>query len=247
MESPARGPRSLAKLVAMLAACALACAGFAALGVWQVHRLAWKEALIARVDRNVHGAPVPAPGPAQWPAISHDEEYRRMRAQGRFDYADEVLVAASTDLGAGYWVVTPLRTARGDWLLVNRGFVPPELRGKVPHGAPEQTVVGLLRFSEPGGRLFQHNEPASDRWYSRDVASIAATKGLTGAVAPFFLDAVAEPGAAPQWPRTGLTVLRFPNDHLVYAFTWFALAALMAAAFGYVVVDARRQRSRAGA
>jgi surfeit locus 1 family protein len=48
-----------------------------------------------------------------------------------------VLVAATTELGAGYWVLTPLRTGPGSWVLVNRGFVPPELRGKVPHG-PEQ-------------------------------------------------------------------------------------------------------------
>jgi len=37
-------------------------------------------------------------------------------------------------------------------------------------------------------------------------------------------------------------VLRFRNDHLVYALTWFALAAMMAAAFGYVLLDHRRRR-----
>ncbi|MDE2607707.1 MAG: SURF1 family protein [Burkholderiales bacterium] len=241
MDASERSPRSLGALVAMLAACALACAGFVALGVWQVHRLAWKEALIARVDRNVHAAPIPAPGPDAWGALTADDEYRRVQARGRFDYGREVLVAATTELGAGYWVLTPLETAPGRWLLVNRGFVPPELRGRVPHGAPEQSVTGLLRPGEPGGRLFQHNDPSAGRWYSRDVAAIAAAQGLAGTVAPYFVDAQPQPGAAPEWPRAGLTVLRFRNDHLVYALTWFALAAIMAAAIGYLVLDARRR------
>jgi surfeit locus 1 family protein len=107
--------------------------------------------------------------------------------------------------------------------------------------------VGLLRFSEPGGRLLQANDPAAGRWYSRDVAALAAQQGLTGPVAPYFIDLVATPGAAPIWPRPGLTVLQFRNDHLVYALTWFALAAIMAAAIGYVVLDARRGRRVAGA
>jgi len=241
MEAPARGLRTLRALV-MLTACALAGAGFVALGAWQVERLGWKEALIARVQRNANGAPAPAPGPADWPRLTRDDEYRRVQLQGHLDFEREVAASATTELGAGYWVLTPLRTEQGTWVLVNRGFVPSELRGRAPRDAPDQRVTGLLRFSEPGGRLLQKNDAAAGRWYSRDVAAIAAAQGLTGPVAPYFVDLVATPGAAPAWPRAGLTVLRFRNDHLVYALTWFALAAMMAAAMGYVLLDARRSR-----
>jgi surfeit locus 1 family protein len=241
MEEPARGPRSLATLVVLLTAAALACAGFVALGAWQLERLGWKEALIARVQRHLAAAAVAAPGPAQWPALGVDDEYLRVTARGRFDDAHEVLVGASTELGPGYWVLTPLRTDAGWWLLVDRGFIPSELRAAVPHAAPEQTVSGLLRPSEPGGRFLRHNDPAAGRWYSRDVAAIAARQGLAGPVAPYFVDAQAQPGAAPSWPRAGLTMLQFPNNHLAYALTWFALAALTMVAAGYVIRDARRQ------
>src|SRR3954449_12799109 len=229
MHPQAPGPRSSAKLVLLLAAALLAAAGFFSLGVWQVQRLAWKEALVARVERNVQGAPVPVPPPAQWTQLTPDDEYRRMQAHGRMDYEREVLVGASTELGAGYWVLTPMRTEQGPWLLVNRGFVPLDVRGRVPQGALERTVTGLLRFSEPRGRLWQDNDPQAGRWYSRDVEAIATARGLTGPVAPFFLDEVAVPGSVPAWPRPGLTVLNFPNSHLAYAFTWFVLAAMMAA------------------
>ena len=242
MEAPARGPRSLATLVVLCTLAALACAGFVALGVWQVQRLGWKEALIAQVDRQLRAAPVAAPGPSDWSGLQPADQYRRITTRGRFAYEREVLTAASTDLGPGFWVLTPLRTEQGWWLLVNRGFVPSAMRGQVPHEPPEQTVSGLLRPSEPGGGFLRANVPAEGRWYSRDVAAIAATQGLTGAVAPYFLDAQVAQGAAPSWPRAGLTVVRFRNDHLVYALTWFALAAIMVAAIGYLLLDARRQR-----
>jgi len=237
-------------MVGLLAAALLVCAGFMALGTWQVHRLAWKKDLIARSERNAHAEAVAAPGPAAWLALDrHADEYRRVRVQGRYAHERETLVHASTELGSGYWVLTPLRTSDGFWLLVNRGFVPTELRERSTRStqepAGEQMVTGLLRLSEPGGSLLQHNAPDQGRWYSRDVQAIAAARGLPGPVAPYFIDAVADEDAARSaWPRSGLTVLRFSNNHLVYAATWFALAALAAGAVVALVIDERRKRRR---
>jgi surfeit locus 1 family protein len=138
-----------------------------------------------------------------------------------------------------------MRTDDG-WILVNRGFVPYAMHTQVPRGPEQQSLVGLLRFSEPGGAFLQPNRPAEGRWTSRDVAAIAAAEHLQGPVAPFFVDAQATPATGDAtWPRPGLTVVRFRNEHLAYALTWFALAAMVAAAIGYLVVHERRLR-RAG-
>jgi surfeit locus 1 family protein len=235
-----------------------ALAGFVALGMWQVNRLTWKTELIQRIDQRVKAAPVAAPGPAEWPALSEaSAEYRRVTLKGRYAHELETLVQASTALGSGYWVLTPLRTEQGFWVLVNRGFVPHDKRDPATRreGALDgvQSAEGLLRLSEPRGRVLQDNDAKAGRWYSRDVAAIAAARGLgageqAGPVAPYFVDLAAANDAPLDWPRPGLTVLHFSNNHLIYALTWFVLAAMVALAIGFAAVaEYRASRRRAAA
>ncbi|WP_019141844.1 SURF1 family protein [Noviherbaspirillum massiliense] len=252
--------RSLSRLVALAVCLALAFAGFVALGTWQLYRLQWKLALIERVNQRVHAAPVPAPGPADWSRINAQaDEYRHVRVAGTFLYPLTTRVQASTEYGGGYWLLTPLRMADDSIVLVNRGFVPSgasdqvrddpgsatgNLRGP---GQSESVVTGLVRMSEPGGAFLHHNDPAANRWYSRDVQAIAAARGLSR-VAPYFVDADAKApaagksGGAPDYPISGLTVISFHNSHLVYALTWYALALMVAGAGLWIAREERRLR-----
>ena len=81
-------------------------------------------------------------------------------------------------------------------------------------------------MSEPSG-VIRHNDPARNSWYTRDVAAITNARGLNDA-APYFVDEDAAPGTLdagkPAWPQGGLTVIAFPNNHLSYLITWYALA-----------------------
>lgn len=219
-------------------------AGFSALGVWQVQRLAWKRELIRQVDARIHAAPVAAPPPDQIVTRQADQ-YRRVVVSGRFDHRHEALVKAVTDLGPGYWVVTPLTTDQGFTVLINRGFVPPERQKPSDRAAGQiggpHTVVGLLRLSEPDGGFLRANDPAGDRWFSRDVIAIAKARGLEGPVASYFIDADATPNPG-GWPRGGLTVVRFANSHLIYALTWFGLALMSAAGFAFFLREERKRR-----
>jgi len=205
-----------------------AIAGLVSLGIWQIHRRTWKLALIEQVDRRLAARPIPAPGPESWPRIGRDDAYTRVVVHGTLGADRTSLVQAVTDFGAGYWVLTPMRTDRGFTVLIDRGFIPADMKPdpaawRAPGGAV--TVSGLLRVSEPGGGFLRTNDPATDRWYSRDVAAIAAKRSL-GPVAPYFIDADAR--SSPGWPRGGLTVIAFVNNHLQYAITWFAMAAMLA-------------------
>jgi len=219
-------------------------AGFSALGVWQVQRLAWKQELIRQVDARIHAAPIAAPPPGQ--VTRQADQYRRVVVSGRFDHSREALVKAVTDLGPGYWVLTPLETDRGFTVLINRGFVPSERQKPADRAAGQvgglTTVVGLLRLTEPDGGFLRANDPTGDRWFSRDVAGIAKARGLQGPVAAYFIDADATPNPGGS-PRGGLTVVRFANSHLIYALTWFGLALMSAAGFVLFWREEKRRRA----
>jgi surfeit locus 1 family protein len=241
-----RGPLALT-LLALLAVGLFA--GFVSLGNWQVHRLAWKRALIARVDARVHAPPVVPPSRDQWPSVNAEkDEYLHVRLSGTFLHDRQTLVWAATDEGSGFWVMTPLRMADGSIVLVNRGFAPADWCGRDGRCSPESsgsvTVTGLLRMSEPNA-FMRHNEPARNVWYTRDVQAIAAARGLHD-VAPYFVDADVAPGNGTQWPEGGKTVISFPNNHLSYLITWYLLALMVLGASGYVGYDEYRLRRRLG-
>jgi surfeit locus 1 family protein len=234
--------KGIAALVAFDFAAILLVVGLAALAVWQVHRRAYKLDLIGRVEARVHAVPTPAPGPGTWPGISTAaDEYRRVVATGYWLEDRSTLVQAVTELGGGYWIMTPLARDDGTTILVNRGFVPATERDPAswrPRSPEPVTVTGLLRMSEPDGAFLRQNDPASNRWYSRDVAAIAAARGLNK-VTPYFVDAERTPGES-GLPVAGLTVIAFSNNHLVYALTWGALALMAAAGAVFVSLDRLR-------
>jgi len=221
---------------------------FLGLGSWQVVRLQWKLDLIERVDARVHADPVAAPVPARWTQVTKEsDEYRRVRVAGHYLYEFTTPVQALSELGAGFWLLTPFCTAEGHIVFINRGFIPAaenkpgtyaaRRAGADPCAAAGERVdvTGLLRINEPNGGFLRENDPANNRWYSRDVVKLAAARGLAN-VAPYFIDAGKnqDPQGAPERAVGGLTVVSFTNNHLVYALTWFALALMAGAAWWWV-------------
>lgn len=244
-------PGSVRRLIP-LALVVLAVFGvLAGLGMWQLDRLAWKQDIIAKVQARIDEPPVPVPAEADWPDVAYDrDEYRRVSVQGRFRHDLEVqiytLIDEATDGsgGPGYWVITPLATADGALILINRGFVPPDRRPPETRREGQVdgvvTVTGLLRMPEAAMPFTPANEPGKDSWFVRDPAAIASAKGLVR-VAPFLIDAdaSANPGGL---PRGGLTRVNFPNRHLEYAMTWFGLAATLLGVFAAYAWSRLRRR-----
>lgn len=205
-----------------------------ALGTWQVKRLIWKQDLIARVEARAHATPVAAP--LDWTNITADNsEYLRVTVTGTYQYQHQEYTQALTALDGGYWVMTPLVDASGKTFYINRGFIPTASRTAFEQATPAETgpvtINGLLRIPELSAFL-RTNEPTLHRWYSRDVATMGQQAGLSQ-VAPYFIDAdrAADPTTL---PIGGMTQISFPNNHLVYALTWYGLAALLIGMLFYV-------------
>lgn len=204
--------------------------GFVALGTWQVHRRAWKLDLIERVNQRVNATPVAPPVKAQWPTVGKNDEYTHVCLSGEYLHDRETYVQAVTERGPGFWLITPLKRADGNYVLINRGFITAEQKSPTSRDKAQLAgvvqVCGLLRLTEPGGGFLRHNDLAQAHWYSRDVVAMATMQDLSVLnVAPYFIDADASPNPGGV-PVGGLTVIRFHNSHLVYAITWYGLALL---------------------
>jgi surfeit locus 1 family protein len=205
-------------------ACALLFAILCALGVWQLERLQWKLALIARVDGHMAAAPLPLD---RIMAMAPDEaQYRRVALNGRFDHAREAFVF-TTDAGAPvYHVLTPFTTDDGKVLMVDRGEVLKEKLDPATRAsgniAGEIHATGVWRVPDAPGAFTPPPDTAHRIWYARDLTAIAQADHLTLA-APVVIEADAAPNPG-GWPKGGQTVVSFRNQHLSYAVTWFGLA-----------------------
>jgi surfeit locus 1 family protein len=209
---------------------------FVSLGLWQLERRAWKEALIAQIDARANASPTPLPNAADWPLLApQDYEYRHVALSGTFEHGKEALVfrTAPNDKGGtqgpGYLVLTPLRLASGAYVIVNRGFVPLDLKDPQKRAAGqvegEVQITGLMRPPEPRNLFTPADNPDKGQYFTRDPVLIAQHFAL-GRAAPFSIDADDLPVHG-GWPRGGATVTAIPNNHLSYALTWFGLAAAL--------------------
>lgn len=210
------------------------------LGTWQLQRMAWKEDLIAQIEARAYGEPGAIVPEADWPAWRADrDEYRKVRVTGTFLHQFEAPVyglAPGERQGApiqGFYILTPLKLPSGGTVIVNRGFVPtdlkdPETRAQAqPQG--EVTVTGLVRAPETRNTFTPDDDPSKNTWFARDPQAIAAARKLER-VAPFLIDADASPNPG-GWPRGGQTPLTLPNNHLQYAVTWFGIALTLIGVF----------------
>jgi surfeit locus 1 family protein len=196
------------------------------LGVWQLERLHWKEGLIAAREAAVAAPTIDVPHSAVEAAAM---AFRHVRATGGFLNDREFFLGASDEAGTtGFHVIAPLRLADGKLLLVDRGWIPGNLKDPATRRAGELdgivTVEGLLRLGASGkpSWFVPDNRCDINYWFWTDIAGMASCFGLEN-VLPFTVDA----GPAPNpggYPRGGVTRVALPNDHLQYAITWFALA-----------------------
>jgi surfeit locus 1 family protein len=226
-----------------------------ALGTWQLQRKAWKEDLIATLERRFAAAPRPLPPPPEWPALRRaDMEFRRVRFTATFLHDREALVYTSgsalrSDASSpGYWVFTPAQLADHALVMVDRGFVPEGRQdpARRPQGrmAGPVDIVGVLRWPEPPGWFSPTPDVAHNLWFVRDPAAMAAAKDL-GAVAPFYVEQESPlpPGG---WPSPAKLKVNLPNNHAQYVITWYGLAAALALVFtAYAVTQWRAGRAAA--
>ncbi len=222
----------------------LAIAGMAmliGLGTWQLQRLAWKQGLMAQVEERARIDPVGLSVALRRWSETEDVEYMRVRLKGTFVHGLERHLYTVVKGRPGWRIVTPVRTAEGAIVMVDRGFVPDKLKSVDARAAGQiegdVAITGLARA--PGRRNAFTPDADTDRniWYWRDLDGMAATVLAADErerLVPFFVEAGKSPVPG-GWPKGGVTRVKFTNRHLGYAVTWYGLALALLLVYGAIV------------
>ena len=228
--------RTLARRdLAFLGFSVLAFALLVSLGLWQVERLHWKQALIARIGEAAVSSPHALADIEARRSAGEDVEFLRAAATGRFLHDRELFVFATVAGEMGWKLVTPLQTPDGEAVLVDRGFIPYDLKApdSRPGSRPAGIVIitGAVRPHASARALFApDNDVAANVWHWWDLPAMAEAAGVEPR--PFILQAEPRPGD-PVWPKASTPdPALIPNRHLGYALTWFGLALTLLAVNG---------------
>ena len=234
-ESTAGGRRRFRPTLWATVCTVVALAILVALGTWQVQRLFWKEAEIAKRQERLAAPAVSLPADFPDP---EEIEFTRVRLEGRFLHDEEFHVGARTENGRiGYHVVTPFALASsspggGRVILVNRGWVPEDRRDPATRAEGqlegEIAIDGLLRTGGWKSLDFARppNKPEERFYFWLDLPVMAEDVSEGPVITEVYADAVAAevPGGLPVG---GQTRVNLPNDHLEYAITWYSFAVIL--------------------
>jgi surfeit locus 1 family protein len=198
------------------------------LGIWQIDRLAWKEAILASIASAERAPPVPlpaAPSPFEKVFVTGTPDPATVSLFG-----DDVRTTKTNDTVIGGELLVVLRRVGAAPILVDLGWMPFADFGKV-HPPLSLSVSGFAQAPERPNYFTPKDDPADHQFYLLAPARIGPALGVRD-LAPFVLVAMGTPSPR-GWPEPAATLPRPPNDHLQYALTWFGLAGVLLAQFLY--------------
>ena len=214
-------------------------AAFVLLGRGQLHRGETRRAHNAHVRANLHATPVPVAQLLQADRpLPKEQDWRRVTATGSYDAGHVLVVRNRTLQGTpGFHVLVPLRTAAGDAVLVDRGWVP---EGDTSRAVPrlpatptgEVTVTGHVRPSE---RPHRGAPPPPGQLAAIDVPGIART--LPYPLLDGYVELAHESPTVHPAPSLLPTPELNGGPHFFYAGQWWTFALI--AVVGWVVLGRR--------
>ena len=192
------------------------------LGVWQMQRMVWKQAMLDQISAMMVQTPVPLPVQVD---ADHDR-YRGVTVSGRFTGQAVFKLDSLEGKGPGKRVIAVFETTDGRRVLVDRGLW---LEGTVaqpdqPHAAQ---VAGNLDWPRETDSFTPPPDAKTGLWFARDVPAMAAMLGTEpvlivarGATGDGILPAPVDTSA-------------IPNNHWQYVVTWFSLALVWLGMTGF--------------
>lgn len=203
------------------------------LGLWQLRRLEWKEAMLSRIEAEIGGPPgvIPAAG-----ADVAGFKYRPVAVSGQTTGEEIHVLSGMKDAGAGYEIIAAFETAEGRRILLDRGFVP-EADKSAARPPVALDLTGNLHWPEEIASATPAPDMGRNIWFARDVPAMAAALRTE----PILVVLRQASGDAQGVSPVPIDSSGIRNDHLNYAITWFSLAAVWAGMTVYLLWRIRQR------
>ncbi|WP_460765083.1 SURF1 family cytochrome oxidase biogenesis protein [Mariniluteicoccus flavus] len=213
--------------VALLVFVIVLAVAFVNLGEWQLRRLDEKQQRNATIIANQARPPAPFEAVFGRP-ITDDDQWQRVTVEGTYDPAHQFQVRYRfNNRTPGFEVVTPLRVASGQTVLVDRGFIEVPRGQAIPDAAPpppagKVIVTGHVRRSEIGKP--KAVDPVNNQ--VRLVNAPAIGKALPYPIVDGYLSLTeSQPAQQGAFVPVALPELS-EGPHFWYAVQWFLFTAI---------------------
>jgi surfeit locus 1 family protein len=188
---------------------------FCALGTWQLYRLQWKMELISEITFGLNSTPKKY-------SNSIEKNYQRVVSNGFYNFKDQIYLYSLNQNGKpGFDVITPFETVGKEIILVNRGWIPKELKElpEINSTRGSTKITGLLRKIYKANIFKPNNDIKGNIWFSVNLDDL---EKFTGKKFSNFIIYLEDIDVKTPLPRK-ITV-DVPNNHLKYAITWYSIA-----------------------
>ena len=203
------------------------------LGVWQMKRLAWKEALLENISHNLSSEPSILPRELK----KSEHNYKMVEVEGFLEPRAIFILTPVKGSGAGFRVISPLKLEDGSKILIDRGVIKEQDMDRLETLGQQNLVIGYLFWPNETDYFTPDPNLKRNIWFSRDLekmASFLETQPILVVATENRLD----PSIKMQDPT-----IHIPNNHLQYAITWFMMAFLwfgMSAYFVYKMIKKKK-------
>ena len=150
------------------------------------------------------------------------KNYQRVVSDGFYNFKDQIYLYSLNEKGKpGFDVITPFETIGKENVLINRGWIPKELKGlsEINSIKGSTKVTGLLRKIYKANIFKPDNDINENIWFSVNLDDL---EKFTGKKFSNFIIYLEDLDVKTPLPRK--ITIDVPNNHLKYAITWYSIA-----------------------
>ena len=212
------------------------------LGFWQLERLKEKQAYLKKINRAFSTQSLPLEHIVNNQSNLEELRFRSVWFKGHFLEDKQITISPRIHKGRpGVYTLVPVELPNKTTVLVNLGWSPDQQKFNYPNKLTH--IEGIVQISEKKDGLFTlPNTQEKNQWHRIDVPEISQHLQLFTSM-PFYLNIsnsnqIFYENTQQHTYQKAKNILipqtdppHIPNNHFLYALTWFALAFCLVCAY----------------